>query len=326
MICYIKDGRTFRTKYHAPAEYEVTVKSIYEDSSSITIPGRDKNVAAGDLVFMGDFCGVVEEVEEQPGVLVLTCGAIEKLFQRALFHTEGTTASSVESFMKRQLEREFLQVEDLLYRLPYLEVQACTKTAADICPDVDGGLWNMKAFMAKVREEQGIFTEFDAVGSKLRVSLLRRDRPMHKIDLKLSAFEVLEESFAQSQIGRVSAYAQDTGEVSDWYRLEDGSITQKYTMAGRMQGSWEKLVVSNAEKVEEEVLAKFRESSYSHLIEFATEKQYGFCDEVQIRTEKGRVLRSYISSISKKSTDPRTFYKTGELRLMIDEKLVQLLG
>ena len=121
------------------------------------------------------------------------------------------------------------------------------------------------------------------------------------------------------QSGKVTTIAEDTGARRDWYLLKDGTITNTYTDENRWMGR-EVLSVSEAANAAQEVKNKFTENSDSHLIEFACGKDYEFHDNLTIRTKEGRVLNSYISAIRKSSERTKTVYKSGELRIMLDEK------
>lgn len=193
-------------------------------------------------------------------------------------------------------------------------------------PDVENGVWNVKSYLSKVRRLYNIHTSYSVVNGGLVMRLFHRDRQTHKVFLDLSDFEVLEESFAHEAIGKITTIAEDTGARREWYLLTDGTITNTYTDENRIDGTWEVLNVSEAANAAEEVKNKFAENSDSHLIEFACSKEYAFYDNLLVRTKEGRVLNSYISAVRKSNDQKKTVYKSGELRIMLDEKLNMLLG
>ena len=137
----------------------------------------------------------------------------------------------------------------------------------------------------------------------------------------MSDYEILEESFAHEAIGKITTIAEDAGARQDWYLLTDGTVTNTYTDENRVDGTWEILNVSEAANAAEEVKNKFAENSDSHLIEFACNKDYAFYDDLIVRTKEGQVLTSYISAIRRSSDRNKNVYKSGELRIMVDEKL-----
>lgn len=323
-IAYIKDKKTFKTKMQASVKYDATLKSIYDEVTTVEL--NDGSFDKGDFIIVDGFVGIIDEIDRGKGLCKLTCSDIVTLFRRDMFPVADTPINGIEGFIKRQIDQNFTNVDDQAYRLPWLNVVGVTETPSDMQPDIENGLWNIKSFIAKARRLQNVFVDFTVNKNTLFVKIERRGRQTHNIDLTTSDYEVLEDSRSEQQIGRVTAYAEDTGEYSDWYRLKDARIVREYTTEARAAGKWEKLNVQSAENVETEVRNRFAQNSYSHLMEFATKREFGFYDKVLLRTKNGEVLESYISAVRKKSSDTRTIYKTGEARLMLDEKLNILLG
>lgn len=326
MVCYIKDKHTFKNKYYGQCTYDVTVQSIYDEVSTVTIPGA-ADIAAGDYVFVAGFAGIVTQPDIESGSMVLNCEDINRIFHTPLFLPDTMPDVAVEDFIENTITQNYIEEFDEMFRLPYLRVDVLTKTYGIQKPDSDDdGFWNLKSYMAKVRRMQDVFTSFFAEGNTLAVTIGRRIKPTHKIDLGLSHFHVVEESYTDEQAAKITVLAEDTGEVSDWYLLEDGTVTKEYTTERRIDGTREKLKVENANDAEAEVKNRFKENSKSHIVEFMTTREYGIYDDVLLRTQSGRVLTSSITAIRKMSGTDMVTYKTGELRLMIDEKLNILFG
>ena len=327
MIAYIRDRHTFKLKHHATAlSYDMTVQSIYDEVSEFTVKGTGSSAKAGDFFFAGKFFGVVKEVDKDRETLSVTCSDIDTLFSRDIPDAPGTAGGSVEGYIKSLIDRYYVNQPDAVYATPYLTVAASTSTAGSALPDVEDGVWNVKSYLSKVRRLYNIHTSYSVVNGKLVMRIFHRDRQTRKVFLSLSDFEVLEESFAHDAVGKVTTIAEDTGEKKDWYLLTDGTVTNAYTDKNRVDGTWEVLKVSGAAKAEEEARNKFRENSGSHLIEFASGRDYAFYDNLIVRTKEGRVLNSYISAVRKSSERTKTIYKSGDLRIMLDEKINMRLG
>ena len=214
-----------------------------------------------------------------------------------------------------------MNLSDAVYATPFLTVVASTSTVGSALPDVENGVWNVKSYLSKVRRLYNIHTSYSVVNGGLVMRIYHRDRQTHKIFLDLSDYEILEESFAHEAIGKITTIAEDAGARQDWYLLTDGTVTNTYTDENRVDGTWEILNVSEAANAAEEVKNKFAENSDSHLIEFACNKDYAFYDDLIVRTKEGQVLTSYISAIRRSSDRNKNVYKSGELRIMVDEKL-----
>lgn len=327
MIAYIRDRHTFKLKHHATAlTWDMTMQSIYDEVSDFKIRGEESSAKAGDFFFADGFFGIIKEVDKDRETLDITCNDVDTLFARDIPDAPGTVSGSIEGYIKKQIDKYYVNQSDAVYATPFLTVIASTSTAGSALPDVEDGVWNIKSYLSKVRRLYNIHTSYSVINGKLVMRIFRRDRRTHKIFLDLSDFEVLEESFAHDAIGKITTIAEDTGARRDWYLLKDGTITNTYTDENRVDGTWEVLSVSEAADAAQEVKNKFAENSDSHLIEFACGKDYAFCDDLTIRTKEGRVLNSYISAIRKSSERTKTVYKSGELRIMLDEKINRMLG
>ena len=328
MLAYIKDQKTFETKHKATAKYDMTLQSIYDEVTSIYLPGTERNVVKGDFIYCDGYLGIIVEIDDtEKDMLTLTCHDIVTLFRRDLLPTTDSSATGIEGFIRRQIMQNYVNVADTVYRLPFINVSTITTTPSDVTPTIEDGVWNIKSFIAKVRRTYGVFTDVAMAGKNtLNITIQKMEPPKHNIDLSTSGFEVLEEATNIESIGKITAFAEDTGKTTNWYLLQDGTITQAYTASNRVDGRWATLIVDEAINVEQEVRNRFAENSYSHIIEFATHKQYGFYDGCVLRTRKGKVLQSYISAVRKKSDDDRIIYKTGELRTTLDQKLNLIFG
>lgn len=322
MITYIRDRHTFSIKHHATAlNYDMTVQSIYDEVSDFKIRGNESSAKAGDFFFTDGFFGIIKEVDKDRETLDITCNDIDTLFARDIPDDPGTVGGNIEGYIKSLIDKYYVNLSDAVYATPFLTVVASTSTVGSALPDVENGVWNVKSYLSKVRRLYNIHTSYSVVNGGLVMRIYHRDRQTHKIFLDLSDYEILEESFAHEAIGKITTIAEDTGARRDWYLLTDGTITNTYTDENRIDGTWEILNVSEAANAAEEVKNKFAENSDSHLIEFACSKEYNFYDDLIVRTKDGQVLSSYISAIRKSSDRSKNVYKSGELRIMLDEKL-----
>ena len=322
MITYIRDRHTFAIKHHATAlNYDMTVQSIYDEVSEFKIRGNESSAKAGDFFFADGFFGIIKEVDKDRETLDITCNDIDTLFARDIPDDPGTVGGNIEGYIKSLIDKYYVNLSDAVYATPFLTVVASTSTVGSALPDVENGVWNVKSYLSKVRRLYNIHTSYSVVNGGLVMRLFHRDRQTHKVFLDLSDYEVLEESFAHEAIGKITTIAEDAGARQDWYLLTDGTVTNTYTDENRVDGTWEILNVSEAANAAEEVKNKFAENSDSHLIEFACNKDYAFYDDLIVRTKEGQVLTSYISAIRKSSDRSKNVYKSGELRIMLDEKL-----
>lgn len=328
MVAYIRDRRTFAVKHYASVwDWDLALASTEAETSRLMVQGGNTSVSPGDFLFYGDYQGIIQEVDVGEESLDITCQPMDSLFARELLldctQAEGTIEEKIQSWV----QQAFVDQEDVLYQLPFLQVIPQTATQGDTLPDVEeDGIWSIEGYLSKVRQLHQIYTAYSVNGNQLVMRIFHRQPARHQVFLSLSGVQTLEESFAQETIGKITTKAEDTGQVQDWYLLTDGSITNTYTPNDRVEGSWEVLTISKEEEVADKVAEEFAGNTASHLIEFATDKRYELGDQVVIRTKKGLVVASSISSVRREKGRDQTVYKSGELRLMLDEKLNKKLG
>lgn len=314
------DKRTFATKYSGAAlDWDLTLQSIYDEVSQIRIRGSTEAVSAGDYVFVGDYRGVIRDIEMDHEILTLSCRDMVTIFDRSLLPPDTSPVSSIEAWIKGQIDWHYTKQADDAYRLPYLNVIAETNTPGTTTPD--NGTWNIKSYLSKVRRLYNIHTSFGVVNNTLVVRIARRGRQEHKVFLDSAQFELIEEAYSSDTISKITTVAADTGARKDWYLLADGTVTDAYTPDNRVDGKWEILSVQTEADTEQAVRDKFAGNSKSHMIAFATDREYPFYDNLLIRTRRGLVVTSYISAIRQEMSREKLIYKSGELRTTLTEKI-----
>lgn len=322
MIAYIKDINNFSTKHYGQAyEYDIYRQSIYDDDSEIIMDGVADNVADGDILYIDGYLGIIQEHErETENTIKIQAKEIRYLFDRELYPTTDTCADGIEDFLARQITENYIDLPDPIYTYPWLSVRAASHTPATIAPD-EGDTWTITDFFDKARRMYNIHLDFAMGPSGIALNIVRKTPSKRNIFLGTANFELEDEAYSNDQVGRVSVLCEDTGEILDWYMLQDGTITDIYTAENRVRGKWEHLTVGDKDNAQDKAMDAFAKSEYSHLIEFWATETYDFCAPVMIRTAEGRVFSSYISAIRMVHDDNRICYSTGELRLTLTEKL-----
>ena len=320
MYCIAKDRKTFRTitgSACAVVDYSLTLDSIYDETSEISITGAESAPTAGDFIYLENgYQGIAQEVEKNDGRIDLKCRQVSSLFSRELYYSkpEGET---LEMRLKNMIDTNYTKQPDGLYRLPYLEVRALTSTSADTRPEIDdNGIYTVDAYMAKLARLHNIFVTCVFGRDTLAVEIARKVVPSRKIDFSDPGLNVTEQAFSCEKIGKITSRAEDTGKVRDWYLLRDGTITNSADAPERVEGDWKLLTVREEQDTTDAVADEFRSNSYSHKITFtaAPEKaRFSFYDRVTIALD-GNLFDSYIAAVRVKKDSGLTEYECGELR------------
>lgn len=328
MQAIIKDGKSFKNRTNCTVvDYELTAESIYDDVSKISIVNTKTAPKEGDFITLdGGKMWVVDEIEPTAnGAYEIGLRQAITLFSREIFY-EPLTGSAEEQLAGLILDN-FKNLNDTQYALQFLNVTTTTTTVSTVLPDVENGIYNIKSFAAKLRRLKNIFINFEAERGVLNVTIFKKNIPTKKIDFSQPDIFLEEVNFTAESVAKITTKAEDTGEIKDWYLMENGSVSNSPTTQGRAIGRWIVMNVSEAAQAENEVLNEFKKNSYSHQIKFSvpTERaRFDFYDDLKISLD-GKIFSSYIASkkIEKKSN--RTTYQCGELRVSLTEKLKELI-
>lgn len=312
MECFVKDAKTFLAKVACcgtVVESELTFASIYDEVSQITIVGAKQVPEAGDFVVLDNgFFGVIQTVEPERDVLHLSCRVPLTMFERKLWQGDAPfTVNGYEQFLKAKIEAEFKNLQDIVYRLPFLEVTAETTTTGGITPTLDEGQWSVKGFALKLRRMEGIYLDFVPRRDKLEIKIRKRPEVEKRIIIPSTDYQLEDRSVSGESVGRVTMVCE--GRIQDYYLLTNGKMTKTYTAANRVKGSW--VLETCDEDPDTAALEIFLDNYYSHNITFRSKQKLDWGTKVQILVER-QLYRSYISAV-RMETDGVWTYQTGEM-------------
>jgi len=317
MLCYIKSRATFHTSASLTViDYDIALDSVYDDASTLTVLTEIINIE-GDFICFNGWIGVISSVAPEKGQTTISARNILAAFNRPMIPAEGAT---IEGFIKDTLEAGYKNLADDLYKMPYLTVTTASSTPF-LSPDLDDttGLWNLRAYIAKVRRLKGVFCTWGLSGkSGLTCSIEAKEIPTLRLDFSDKSNRMESETYSRYSVAKVTAVVEGVG--TDYYLHTDGTHDTNNT--DRVTGAWE-VIVTDDEKKADAVAEVFAKSAYSHLIEFRSDREFGFYDNLQVRIN-GRVLNSYVSTV-KKSMKNGVLYKSGELRVTLTGKMKEML-
>ena len=124
--------------------------------------------------------------------------------------------------------------------------------------------------------------------------------------------------FTRDLIAKLTYYIKANGTGTDYYLLDDGTVTTDGTTANRVRGRW---ILYEAEDANIGLIsAQFARSEYSHSIELMTSQEaptyYSRC---RIRLPSGAVISSRVTSITATSGDDRLKIKAGRAATTLSE-------
>lgn len=338
MKCYVKDRWTFVTSgVYDVSEYDLFLQSIFDDKSKITIV-TDENITEGDIIYCDNgWFGIINSVKRDKKNTELTCEDILNLFNDD-FSTLVEYLPEAEGTISSFIWNGYLNLDLNPYPYyPYLYLAPrTTKTPAAESQYplyMEKGLYNGRKLIYGYLRTFNIFTECSylhkTTGDVLSISVTHRDSATRKIDFSNKDYALLKETYTKNNIGAVNVCVWDesTQTLTEtlWYVKTDGTVTtDRPDDADMAHGVRKSVYVGATDDQETKVLDEISKVKYSHRIEFSTERELNFYDNLQLRIN-GRVLNSYISSVRVKSDSNRFFYTSGEMRTTLTDKLKELI-
>ena len=276
MQLFIKDGKTFTTKFSSLIlDYEIQ-PSIYDTISTYTIPS-DKLPLERDFVYDEDtgFIGVVSAVETDRKIAVISVQQINTIFRRQIIY-QAASYTYLEAYLESLINSNFKACTDTFYAMPFLNVTALTSTASTIKPDVENYAFSVSAFMAKARRLKGVFCDFGISRTELSINITRRQNPAKNIDFSNPSFYITEQTMSGLTVSKITTYCEENSQVKNWVLLADGSIVNTTPSVNRVDGEWITLTVKEAADVQDKVNDEFSKNYYSHNITFQCPLSYQF--------------------------------------------------
>lgn len=290
-------------------QYDLTIRDVfnvesytiegdidYEGKSTVYV-ARKPIIDEKDFIMLKNngesfFVGTCESVDNVDGEELHTIHVLEKenIFdQKIIIDADNEALKSstgVEDFIKACIVDNFINSDDALLNLTYLEVNTITHTPVLAKVSTDRGIFNLKTYIANVMQNYGVFCEFDfeTTPGKLIINIRKKTQNELKIDALstdvdnyvenyqvdvLAKFTVLwkQPDTTDETTGVVTKVGETT--VLNYYLRNDRSVTTDKNDPDRAKGTNDIEVVESddASEVEETVVNAFKSNSYQHSIE-----------------------------------------------------------
>jgi hypothetical protein len=179
---------------------------------------------------------------------------------------ENLLATGIEDFIANQISSNFIESEDTLLNIGYLNVIARTHTPVVAKPDNDGGVYNLCTYMGNVLTSYGIFMDFVFSPDGLTVVIEKKKQTQLDIDTGLANVTNLSEIYEAKALAKLTVLWNNT--TKHFFLKTDRTITEDMTDPDRAKGYVDVLVLPNVSEavMREVVLNKFKANSYQHKV------------------------------------------------------------
>lgn len=320
----------------------------YSISHNLDIGGKTKiiiaanpNASKEDFVLLKDgkdtkFKGIVENIDNYQGEKkhTVSCLEIERIFDQKIFLSDMDIikTTGIEDFVVHTIRKYFSHTGDSFIDMVYMNCSALTHTKVNAKPESEDGIYNFKTYIGNIKEQYGIFIDFEFTKTGLNISVYKKDQSVMQIDTTITDVDNCKETYEIKALAKLNVLWKnlltETEEMRYFYLHSNRTISE--VNADRIDGTVSSLYV--AMETEEEMLQavynEFKSNSYSHLIEadiFANSKLYPIEElyvghEVKIKTAVG-IKESIISGITFSDDSGAISVKFGNLKVSLTDKL-----
>ena len=204
MLCYFISKRDFSL-------LNCTEVHSYQIAHNLDCGGKTKIVIAGnpgasdeDFVILKDgknvkFKGIVDNIDNSDGEIQYTvsCLEIEQVFNRKILLTDANIIreTGIEDFIVKTIKTYFSESGDDFIDMSYINANALTHTKINAKPETEENIYNFKTYLGNIKQQYGIFLDFDFTKSNLNISIYKKEQSAMKIDTMITDFTSCKETY-----------------------------------------------------------------------------------------------------------------------------------
>lgn len=341
MLCYFISKRTFQILNCV----EVVSYFIAHD---LDCGGKTKIVIAGDpgasdedFVILKDgkttkFKGIIENIVNAEGEIkhTISCLEIEQVFNRKILLSDVSLikTTGIEDFVANEILTNFAATGDAFIDMSYINCNVLTHTKVNSKPSTENGIYYLKTYIGNIKQQYGIFLDFEFTKTNLNISIYKKEQLPIKIDATITDVIAPEETYKVKVLSKLSVLWLNTTtqekSMRYFYLHSDRTISE--TDEDRIDGTISTVFIEaeTEEEMIQEAINEFRSNSYSHSIHAdisAKSKLYPKNElyvghEVLIKTAAG-VKESIISELSFSDAAETISLKFGILKVTLTDKM-----
>ena len=213
MLCYFISKKDFKI-------LNCTEVNSYSVTHNIDIGGKTKIVIADnpkaakeDYVLLKDgkktiFKGIIEHIDNVQGekTHTISCLEIERIFDQKIFlsDTETIQTYGIEDFISQTIKKYIARTGDSFTDLPYMRCYALTHTKVNSKPSADDGIYNLKTYIGNVKEQYGIFIDFEFTSTNLNISIYKKEQSAMQIDTTITDVVSCKETYEVKALSKLN--------------------------------------------------------------------------------------------------------------------------
>ena len=338
MEVFVKNFSAYQTiKKASVVDSSLVIDSYDSESSTVVVRGFEiDNEDVGNWIVIDNVVYQISGVAPGDGQTAITLQSPLDAFYRPILLQKQTSNQTVGGFIQSVLLKNWINESDLLYALPYLVVSNLDTTAYVPPESAESNCFVLADYARLMRRSYGVTLTFANSGEKLICTILKRSPAAQNVSFSDGRSFLESVSYGSSAYAKLTVYndiktgekdsAGDpiyTREVTTWYLSEDGTASQLIP-ARRSTGSWGVLQLKDCENVSAKVIEEFSKNRSGLKIEFWSVLNLDVGTNC-VFAINNKLTKSHVVYKRKDNANSRFYYKAGELKTTVTEKLKGVL-
>lgn len=252
-------------------------------------------------------------------------GSTQELWVLEKLDEEIIRYEGIEDYIAEQIDKNFVNNEDVLMNRDYLEIRVKTHTKLDVSVstivDVQNDIYNLHTFMTNCTQNYNITYNVFLENKKLVIEIENREIKKELIDVNAQPISNYTEVFETDVVSKVVVIAKD-GSRYTLYLKTDRTTTEDMLDENRAEGKTEVVYAENVEDAKQKALDTFKGNAYNHNVTFDYyDREIKVGTPITIKTKESLIYDTYISAVTKQKGSKFYKYTCGNIRISFIDKL-----
>lgn len=252
-------------------------------------------------------------------------GSTQELWVLEKLDEEIIRYEGIEDYIAEQIDKNFVNNEDVLMNRDYLEIRVKTHTKLDVSVstivDVQNDIYNLHTFMTNCTQNYNITYNVFLENKKLVIEIENKEIKKELIDVNAQTISNYTEVFETDVVSKVVVIAKD-GSRYTLYLKTDRTTTEDMLDENRAEGKTEVVYAENVEDAKQKALDTFKGNAYNHNVIFDYyDREIKVGTPITIKTKESLIYDTYISAVTKSKGSKMYKYTCGNIRIGFIDKL-----
>lgn len=252
-------------------------------------------------------------------------GSTQELWVLEKLDEEIIRYEGIEDYIAEQIDKNFVNNEDVLMNRDYLEIRVKTHTKLDVSVstivDVQNDIYNLHTFMTNCTQNYNITYNVFLENKKLVIEIENKEIKKELIDVNAQPISNYTEVFETEVVSKVVVIAKD-GSRYTLYLKTDRTTTEDATDENRAEGKTSVVYSELMADAKQKALDTFKGNSYNHNITFNYyDREIKVGTPITIKTKESLIYDTYISAVTKSKGSKMYKYTCGNIRIGFIDKL-----